>query len=492
MSGHTARTRRFVFATSALCLAGSCSGDRVVIGARYQASTDGGSGSLIQSCPSLSGAPSGVAPLPTAKQVALQRLEIAAYLHFGVSTFDTGALPPASLFNPTDLNPAEWVSELKNGGFRQAILVVKNNTGFCLWPSAYTEYSVKNSPWKNGQGDVVKEFTDAMHAAGMRVAYQIAPTDDSFPSTSPGYETYFRNQLTELLTKYGPVYEIELPGDTGQPAVDWAGIADLAHKLQPDLVVWIGPQYATTGVDARFVGSLSGTSDRSTSSIANVPNGGPSNVWYPAEGEVSAHTLNGVNAWFSGPSDSVISLGMLQSDYFNTAGRNTTLVVNFPPARTGQFDAAGVDLLRQFGPWYTGLYKNNLVQGPSVMADTTWENPGFEAAKAADGDVCTYWAAATGKTSGRLEATLSSTVPFKVISIREPIELGERTTAYHVEIKQNGSWSKTPTDASGVTVAGTVIGQRQLWQVNSTTAEAIALVIDSAKAAPAIAEFGVY
>jgi alpha-L-fucosidase len=112
--------------------------------------------------------------------------------------------------------------------------------------------------------------------------------------------------------------------------------------------------------------------------------------------------------------------------------------------------------------------------------------------KAVDGDLCTYWAAASGKTSARLEVTPASAIAFKVISIREPIELGERTTAYHVEIKQNGNWNKAPTDASGATLAGTVIGQRQLWQVNSTTADAIALVIDSAKDVPAIAEFSVY
>jgi alpha-L-fucosidase len=415
-----------------------------------------------------------------------------AYIHFGVSTFDAGATPPASLFNPTDLSAAQWVSELKNAGFGQAILVVKNRTGFCLWPSAYTEYSVKNSPWKNGHGDVVKEFTDAMHAAGMRVAFQIAPADDNFPSTSAGYETYFRNQLTELLTHYGPVYEIELPGDSVSIAIDWAGIADLAHHLQPEVVVWIGPEFATTGVDARFLGSQSGVSARSTSSIASVPNGGPSNVWYPAEGEVSTQVLGGVNAWFWAPNESVIPLSTLQSDYFNTVGRNTTLVVNVPPSRTGQFDAPDVELLRQLAAWHTSLYKTNLVQGQPATADSTWESPGFDATKAIDDNVCTYWAAASGKTSARLEVTPSSPLPFKVISIREPIELGERTTAYHVEIKQNGNWNKTPTDTSGTTIAGTIIGQRQLWQVDSTTAEAIALVIDSAKGVPAIAELGIY
>jgi alpha-L-fucosidase len=290
---------------------------------------------------------------------------------------------------------------------------------------------------------------------------------------------------------YGPVYEIELPGDKVPIAIDWAGIADLAHQLQPEVVVWIGPEFATTGVDARFL-TQSGVSPRSTSSIASVPNGGPSNVWYPAEGEVSTHVVGGVNAWFWGPNDSVIPLSSLQSDYFNTVGRNTTLVVNVPPSRTGQFDAPDLDLLRQFGSWYASLYKTNLLQARPATADSTWETSGADATKAVDGDVCTYWAAASGKTSARLEVTPSSPLTFKVISIREPIELGERTTAYHVEIRQNGIWNRTPTDSSGTTIAGTIIGQRQLWQVNSTTADAIALVIDSAKDVPAIAEFSVY
>jgi alpha-L-fucosidase len=127
-----------------------------------------------------------------------------------------------------------------------------------------------------------------------------------------------------------------------------------------------------------------------------------------------------------------------------------------------------------------------------VQADSTWANPGFDAAKAVDDDLGTSWVAASGSSSARLEVTPASAITFKIISIREPIELGERTTGYHIELKQNGTWNRSPTDASGTTITGTVIGQRQLWQVNSTTADAIALVIDSARDVPAIAEFSVY
>src|SRR5437868_4735723 len=123
-----------------------------------------------RTCAALPGSPSAVGPTPTPAQIAFQRTELTAYLHFGLNTFDgteygNSAVDTPSLFNPTNLDATEWVSALKDAGFRQAKLVVKHSTGFCLWPSAYTDYSVKNSPWKNGQGDVVRDFTDAMHAA---------------------------------------------------------------------------------------------------------------------------------------------------------------------------------------------------------------------------------------------------------------------------------------------------------------------------------------
>ena len=436
--------------------------------------------------------PKGVAPIPTVQQIAYQRTELTAYLHFGLQTFDGTEYGDVSdtpaLFNPTDLNATQWVNTLKEAGFRQAMLVAKHSTGFCLWPSAQTDYSVKNSPWKNGQGDVVKEFTDAMHSAGMRVALALSPWDVNYPSSSANYEAYFRNQLTELLTQYGPVYEVLFDGFNAPRSLDWSGIAQLAHQLQPEVLVWMGPEIATTGAELRWVGTQTGQSSRSTSNVGAVPNGGPPAAWYPAEAPVSVRTPS----WFWHQNGTVISFASLQAIYFSSVGMNSTLILNVPPATSGQLDGPDVSLLQQFGTWYTSLYETNLVRGQPAKADSTWANPGFDAAKAVDDDLDTSWVAASGSTSARLEVSPASAITCKVISIREPIELGERTTGYHVEIKQNGTWNTSPTDASGTTIAGTVIGQRQLWQVNFTTVDAIALVIDSARDVPAIAEFSVY
>jgi alpha-L-fucosidase len=464
-----------VAASAWLPLSGACTGDRVVIGTRM--------------CPDVAGGPPAVAPQPSARQLELQRLELTAYIHFGLATFDQGPTPPASAFNPTNLDVREWVTELKSAGFRQVVLVAKHQNGFCLWPSAYTDYSVKSSPWKEGRGDVVMEFTEAMHAAGLPVGLYLSPLDNSFPSTSPDYELYLRNQVTELLSNYGPVAEIAFPGFHAPTTLNWAGIAQLARELQPDIVVWSGPEIATSGVDARYLGNLMGGAARSTSSVADVPNGGPSNVWYPAEAEA---TDRPDNAWFWTPTGAVMPLSQMESIYFTSVGRNTILVFNVPPAASGQFDTKDLELLRQFGTWYGSLYQTNLLHHQPITSDTTWESPGFDAAKAVDDDICTRWAAASGSTSARLEVTPRSPITFKVISIREPIETGERASAYHVEIRQNGVWNQAPLDASGATIAGTVIGQRQLWQLDPTTADAIALVIDAARGVPAIAELGAY
>jgi len=467
--------RRLCAVACALLLSTSaCSGDPVVIGARM--------------CPTGSDGPPAVGPLPSTKQLEFQRWELVAYVHFGLATFDQSEGAPAVGFNPTSVDTKQWVSALASAGFRMVVLVAKHYDGFCLWPSAYTDYSVKASPWKSGQGDLVREFTDAARAAGLRVGLYLSPWDERFPSTGDGYELYLRNQLTELMSSYGPLAEIKFPGNHA-PAIDWVGVAQLAHELQPETLVWMGPEIATSGADVRWIGNQTGVAPPSTSSVADVPNGGPSNVWYPADAEVPDRSPG---LWFWNAASSAISLSEMQSIYFTSVGRNTTLMFNVAPATSGLLDQQERDLLRQFGTWYRNLYQTNLLRGQPVVADTTWASPGWDATQALDDDLCTSWAADGAATSARLEVTPRSPITFTVISIREPIESGERATAYHVELRQNGIWNRAPVDASGAAIAGTVIGQRQLWQLTPTTADAIALVIDAARGVPAIAELGAY
>ncbi len=450
-------------------------------------------GSSSQSCPSVSGGPTGVQPLPSSAQLAYQRTEMTSFIHFSMGTYDgtEQASPndPVSMFNPTNLNATtvgQWVSSLKGAGFRQSMLVTKHSCGFCLWPSKYTDYSVKNSAWK---GDVVQLFTDAMHAQDMRVALYLGPWDQKYPSSSSNYETYFRNQLTELLA-YGPAYELEFDGYNAPTTnVNWKSVFQFIKQSQPNTLIWAGPEIVNTGAipDLQWIGNENGQATRTTSS-RDTKNCGNGNTWCPYECNVSSHRPY----WFWHPNPTVISLADMQKIYFATVGMNCTLNFNIPPSQTGEFDSKDISLLQQFGTWYSSLYKTDLLKAQPATADSTWTTAGFDAAKAVDDDVCTYWAAASGKTTARLEVTPASPITAKLISIREAIELGERVTRYHVEIKQNGTWNTAPTDSSGTRIAGTVIGQRQLWQLGSANAQAVALVIESAKDVPAIAEFSVY
>ena len=456
----------------------------------------GGTGGIL-SCPSLPGAPTGTPPLPSAAQLSYQRTEMTAFIHYSLATYDGSEQgnpsDSPSIFNPTKLDATsvgQWVSSLQAAGFGQAMLVTKHSVGFTLWPSKYTDYSVKSSPWMSGKGDVVQLFTDAMHTSGMRVALYLSPWDQKYPSSKSDYITYFKNQITEILS-YGPAYEIEFDGAQSGTLgpFDWKSVFQFIKQAQPNILIWSGPEIAALGAtpDLQWIGNENGQASRTTSSLDTIYCGG-GKTWCPFECNISSHTPN----WFWHPGSSPMALADMQKVYFRTVGMNCTLNFNVPPSQTGEFDPKDLTLLQQFGSWYSGLYKTNLLKGQPATADSTWSAAGFEAAKATDDDLCTYWAAASGKTSAQLTVTPASPITINLISIREAIELGERVTKYHVEIQQNGTWNTVPTDTSGAKIQGTVIGNRQLWQLSGTSAQAVRLVIDSAKDSPAIAELSVY
>ncbi len=476
--------------------AGSGSGGSATGGSAAGGASGTGGTTAATTCPALPGAPAGTPPLPSAAQLSYQRTEMTAFIHFGMSTFDgseqCSPSDPVSMFAPTKLDATsvgQWVTALKGAGFRQAMLVTKHSCGFVLWPSKFTDYSTKNSTWK---GDVLQLWSDAMKANDMRIAIYLSPWDSHYPSSKADYQTYFTNLLTELYT-YGNSYEFEFDGFNsiaqGNANTSWKTIFQQIRQAQPGTLIWAGPEIVQTGAtpDVQWIGNENGLGSRSTSSL-DTSNCGGGNTWCPYECNTSSHRPN----WFWHPGQNPIALADMQKNYFQTVGMNCTFNFNVPPSNTGEFDPKDIALLQQFGTWYNNLYKTNLLKGQPATADSTWSAAGFEAAKAVDDDLCTYWAAASGKTSGTLTVTPASPITANLISIREAIELGERVKKYHVEIQQNGTWNTAPTDKSGATIKGTVIGNRQLWQLSGAAVQAVRLVIDSAKDSPTIAEFGVY
>jgi alpha-L-fucosidase len=419
-----------------------------------------------------------------------------SFIHYGLATYDgleqCSPSDDPSIFNPSKLDATsvgQWISTLKSAGARQTMLVTKHSCGFTLWPSQYTSYSVKSSPWQSGKGDVLKLFTDAMKANDMRVAWYLSPWDSKYTSDKTDYETYFKNQLTELFS-YAAPYELEFDGFHAPTSnVNWKNVFAFIRQAQPNTLIWAGPEIVKTGAtpDLQWIGNENGTGSRTTSSVDTSNCGGGKN-WCAWECNTSTHRPN----WFWHPNPGIMALADLQKVYFQTVGMNCTLNINVPPSQTGEFDAKDVSLLSQFATWYNGLYKTNLLKGQPATADSTWATAGFEAGQAADDDVCSYWAAASGATKASLTVTPASPITVNLISIREAIELGERVKKYHVELMQNGSWVTAPTDKSGTKIQGTVIGNRQLWQLNGAKVEAIKLVIDDAKDSPTIAELAAY
>jgi alpha-L-fucosidase len=423
-----------------------------------------------------------VALVPTPEQAAWQRRELTVFFHFGMNTFTDqewgdGSESP-SRFNPTALDAAQWISVIKNAGFRQVTLTAKHHDGFCLWPSAFTTHSVKSSPWKGGQGDVVGELTQAAHAAGIKVGLYLSPWDRHERTFgSAAYDTYFKNQLTELLSNYGEIDEVWFDGaGSEQQHYDWDGFYALIRKLQPHALI------AVTGPDIRWVGNEAGIAPLGETSIQTV---GGTPTWYPSESDVSIRP-----GWFyhSSQDGLVKTLDQLLDVYFKSVGRNSTLLLNIPPDRRGLIADADIARLGEFATALKGTYQLNLASGPaaSVSADSTYlDAPGCAAARAVDGKTETFWAAAKGSTKGRLEIDLGAATDFNLVSVREAIELGERVTAYHLEVEQpSGAWETI--------ASGTAMGQRNLLQVGARTARKLALVIDGARDTPAIAELSVH
>ncbi|MCX6286397.1 MAG: alpha-L-fucosidase [Bacteroidetes bacterium] len=322
---------------------------------------------------------------PSEQQAAWQELEFTVFFHFGINTFaglewgkkDVGS----GIFNPSGLDARQWIRTAKEAGARLAILVAKHHDGFCNWPSKYTDYSVKNSPWREGKGDLVKEVSDACKEYGLKFGIYVSPWDihSQYYGTEE-YNTYFKNLLTEILTQYGEVDEVWFDGACGEgpngkkQEYDWIGYYGLVRRLQPQAVI------AIMGPDVRWVGTESGygretewsvvpLSSVSLESIAAnsqqtagagifLPPGDMMQedlgsrdkirdagglIWYPAEVDVSIRP-----GWFyhKGDDSLVKSPEKLVDIYFSSVGRNSVLLLNLPPDKRGLIHENDIKSLR--------------------------------------------------------------------------------------------------------------------------------------------------
>jgi alpha-L-fucosidase len=449
-------------------------------------------------------APTPVGPVPNARQIEWYHREMIAFFHFGMNTFTNvnegdGTASP-QLFNPTALNCNQWMKVLKNAGIPAAILVAKHADGFCNWPTAHTNYSIKNSPWKNGQGDVVKEFTDACKAAGIKAGIYLGPHDrhDSRYGTND-YSDYYADQLSELLRNYGPIWEIWWDGAGADKLTTafYTRWADTVRRLQPNCVVF-GTKNSYRFADCRWMGNESGISGdpcwstinpssiRDEQSHINELNHGEvdGTAYIPAEVDVSIRP-----SWFYHPEEDtqVKTLATLWEIYFSSVGRNSVLLLNYPPNKEGlisDIDAAKTDSLRAL---INGTFKTNLAAGALIKTLHPRGAP-YKASNLTDNQEATYYAATDNVTTDTITVDLKSKKTFDVLMLQEVIELGHRTTGWSVDYSQNGKdWTPIP-EAEGKQS----IGYKWLVKFKPLTARHVRLRITAGKACPAIHTFGVY
>ena len=453
--------------------------------------------------------------IPSARQLRWQKLELTAFFHFGVNTFTnrewgTGKEDP-KIFNPKNLNANQWVQVAKDAGFKQVILTAKHHDGFCLWPTKTTEHSVKNSPWKNGKGDVVREVAVACKKQNMGFGVYLSPWDrnSSFYGTDE-YNDFFVKQLTELLTNYGRIDEVWFDGANGEgpngkkQVYDFNRWYQLIRKLQPAAVI------AIMGPDVRWVGTETGygretewsvvptdnlnaevISSNSQQGVAFKPQGDMTGddlgsrskiinakglVWYPAETDVSIRP-----GWFYHPEENtkVKSPEKLLDIYFHSVGRNSVLLMNIPPDKDGLINEADMKILKEWKKLRTDIFKNNLAKDAVVSSAN-----GMNVKAILDGDYSTYWTTKEKDTTAIIELNLKGTKTFNVLSLQENINIGQRIEQFEMDYWNGDAWQKA--------AEGTTVGYKRLIQFDPITTEKVRLKILSARLNPTIAELGLY
>ena len=407
-------------------------------------------------------------PVPTRAQLEWQQDELALFLHFGVNTFTDrewgdGTEDPA-IFAPTQLDARQWARAARGAGFRAMILTAKHHDGFCLWPTRTTSHSVARSPWRGGNGDVVRELVDACRAEGLKAGVYLSPWDRHEPSygDSPRYNALYREQLTELLTRYGPIHEVWFDGANGEgpngkrQVYDWPRVWALVRRLQPSAVM-----FSDAGPDIRWIGNEKGIASETNWSTVDprvVPYPGATGdavqqmleqgdpkgtVWRPGETDVSIRP-----GWFyhSAEDDRVRDVDNLVQLYFTSVGRNSKLLLNVPPTKAGLLHERDVSNLSAAQRRLAGMFGEDLVED----ARLDWR--------------------VTGTRSAVLEVDLGRTVEVSVADLREDIAHGQIVAGYSLSGSNGGEWR--------VLSSGTTIGYRKLDRFEPTSVRRVTLTID--------------
>lgn len=457
--------------------------------------------------------------MPSERQRRWSDLEFYTFLHFTVNTFTGkewgyGDEDP-SIFNPTAFDPDAIVEALKAGGSRAVILTCKHHDGFCLWPTKTTEHSIKNSPYKDGKGDIVQEISQAARNAGLKFGVYVSPWDRNNPFYGqPQYIDIYRQQLRELLTGYGDICEIWHDGANGGDGYyggarekriidklhyyDWANTWAMERKLQPGAVL-----FSDVGPDVRWIGNEKGIAGETCWATFTPlsPNGGPGSpgdvreqdspignrdgrFWMPPECDVS---IRPGWFWHQNENAKVKSPGDLLDLYYESVGRGASFLLNVPPDRRGLIYETDSQSLRQFHHILSATFARNLASSATAVeaSNVRGGDQAYSPHNLLDGDRETYWSTDDSVTTPHLIFEFSNPVQFNLLRLRESICLGQRIAEFAVDTWTGGDWKPFS--------QGTSIGSCRILKTElPVTTSRVRLRITDSPVCPALSEFGLY
>ncbi|WEK33907.1 MAG: alpha-L-fucosidase [Candidatus Pseudobacter hemicellulosilyticus] len=463
-------------------------------------------------------APYGV--LPSSAQLRWHELEIYGLVHWGLNTYTDkewgyGDEDPA-LLQPTAFDARQIVAAAKAGGLKGLVVVAKHHDGFCLWPTQTTTHNIRKSPWKNGQGDILREYRNACDALGMQLGFYCSPWDRNAASYgSAAYVDMYKAQLKELYSQYGPLFMSWHDGANGgdgyyggartRRTIDrsayygWDSIWALTRKMQPGAVIFgdVGPDVRWVGNEKGFAGETSwATYTPLAPEKGKLPANGfiieseavtgtrDGRYWMPAECDVPLRP-----GWFyhSAEDDKVRSREMLIDLYFKSVGRGACLDLGLAPDRRGQLHANDVAVLAAFGKWQQQTFARNLLAGAWFSASNIRgrSHKKYGAGLLTDNDRYSYWATDDKVLQAELEAQMDSITTFNVIRLRENIKLGQRIRAVEIDSWENGAWRT-------IAWAGSIGANRLIRLPGRVSTNRIRLRITDAAASIALSDLGLF
>ncbi len=461
---------------------------------------------ITTACTPKAEAPAAYGVLPSADQLAWQQLEYTMFIHFGPNTFTDvewgdGKEDP-KVFNPTDLDCRQWAATAKAAGMKGIIITAKHHDGFCLWPSQYSTHTVRESAWKDGKGDLLRELSDACKEYGLKFGVYLSPWDQNHPDYgTPAYNQVFANTLTEVLTNYGEVFEQWFDGANGEgehgkkQVYDWNLFHQTVYKDQPHAIIFsdIGPGCRWVGNEQGHVGETNWSRLDTTGftpglgapkpKVLNTgqPDG---EAWVPAETNTSIRP-----GWFYSPStdDRVKSLDKLMDIYFTSVGRNSNFLLNVPPDRRGRIHPNDSTRLMELRRAIDEAFRTNLLAGATVSADATrGDDPRFAASNLLDDTYDTYWCTDEADSTATLEVVLPAEQTFNCLLLQEYIPLGQRIARFRIEYwdDASGSWAQA--------AEATTVGYKRLVRFPTVTSDKLRILLLSSRACPVLNHIGLY